>query len=59
MALVIIASALVVLAYVYAIVDLNKRRFKSQREKANWLTLIFFFPFFGVVIYLLNRKRRK
>jgi len=47
----LIATFLMILFYIYAIVDLNRREFATQRTKANWLTLIFFFPFFGAIIY--------
>ena len=59
MIFVLIIIFFAILLYIYAINDLNRREFATQRTKANWLTLIFFFPVFGAIIYLLNRKDKK
>jgi hypothetical protein len=37
--------------------DLQKMKFRYEGKRALWLNIIWFAPFFGSIIYLLNRKR--
>ena len=43
--------------YVLAIIDLHGRHFKTLSEKSWWLTIIWFLPFFGSIIYLLQGRQ--
>ena len=43
--------------YIYVIIDLQKTKSNDLRAKANSLTLIFFFPLVGAIIYLVNKRR--
>ncbi|MER3497580.1 MAG: hypothetical protein C4308_02525 [Chitinophagaceae bacterium] len=42
---------------IYCTVDIHQRKFKYASAKTGWLTLIFFAPLIGGLLYLASRKK--
>lgn len=44
--------------YLFAIIDLHKRNFKTLSEKGKWLAIIWLLPLLGSAYYLLEGRRK-
>ena len=49
---------LLLMIYLFAIVDVHKRSFKTLSEKARWLSLIWLLPLLGSAYYLIQGRKR-
>lgn len=45
--------------YIYVAIDIPRRKFSSEKEKRNWLLLIFFLPILGSIYYLMEKRKGK
>ena len=54
---VIIIAILLVLIWIWAIFDIIKRPFESGLVKILWILAVLFFPFVGVILYLIFGRR--
>ena len=44
--------------YIYVAIDIPKRKFKNEKERINWLLLIFLLPLLGSIYYLIKRNKK-
>lgn len=44
--------------YLYCVIDIHKRKFRTHSEKGWWLTAIIASPIIGALIYLAFSRRR-
>jgi membrane associated rhomboid family serine protease len=55
--LVIIVGLFVLMLLLWAFIDIVKRTFKDNTEKALWILIILFIPFVGSVFYLIFGRK--
>lgn len=51
--------ALLLLIYVWAIIDIQRSRFATEKDRRFWVNIVFFLPVFGSLYYLFARKAKR
>ncbi|MBE2231069.1 MAG: PLDc N-terminal domain-containing protein [Chitinophagaceae bacterium] len=51
--------ALLLLIYVWAIIDIQRRRFATEKDRRFWVNIVFFLPVFGSLYYLFALKAKR
>lgn len=54
---IILLGLLLLIIYIWAIIDILKRPFNSLLIKIIWIVIVIAFPFVGVILYLIFGRR--
>lgn len=54
---IILLGLLLLIIYIWAIIDILKRPFNSLLIKIIWIVIVISFPFVGVILYLIFGRR--
>ncbi|MBI3138916.1 MAG: PLDc N-terminal domain-containing protein [Sphingobacteriales bacterium] len=57
--LILAIAAIVLVIYLWAIIDMNRRKFSSESERRNWINLVYFLPLLGALYYLVRRNKKQ
>ncbi len=57
--LILAVAAIILVIYLWAVIDMNRRKFSSESERRNWINLVYFLPLLGAFYYLIRRNKRR
>ena len=59
LAMIVLASAAITIAWIVALIDILKSKFKNDIDKVIWLLVISFFPIIGLSLYFFISPSQK